>query len=1071
VAGDGEKPRDRAERRLTLNRRQFLALGGSTGASVALVKFEGWQTLLGSAEAFAAEALAPSFTVSVVRPADLVNLTFLFYNLQLSGSTIVRVDSTKPAYLAVQLPGQNIFEQPWNESSGSPPATPLGGVIAGPSRLVFAVPSSVSSLPFTLAGLLDWSSLAPSLAKGATGKGKPRVLPPGPTVTALETPWNLVLSPDPTGRWATSPTPVTADGWTELWHARLGTDAGGTVVEPPGSAPAVRAIWSPDYPGSPAVGDTFALWTPTSLTSNDRSDLVKNTADWTQLDQSGNPYTPMPAAASAFTVSALGATIDVAGAWPTAGTSLKEWRQRTYLGRDTYVKRVYFGYLFPTGHPATLTIITDREFAGAPDGTTTAYLVQRTFVTVRQPVVDYTTWPYAGPPYSANADRGLPFASIRALTLSTPPLDTSNNVQVGNLSVSQAMWITEEFGPDVPFRMVGTDWAGNEAHFDMTMIFVAGSPDTKYAAFDTSVVSQVIAAYDASGTRRDVDLGSQPVAFAPEVPGAPGATTHPVTTLHFSAVGVSGARLTFPDVPWWVTSLFAASPGDFGALVTLQAVGALTGSPGGTTPVTYHPTYLTDGFSANGGAEIWATVLSGPTVTYSADQSGGVATPNLNTSDMGLSRQFGLVPGASQLAPTSGTPTYDPASLFDPSKAALLGSLHLPDIMQARDQTQDPNYLLQVPQLQQGGTTPDYILHGQPAAHIFKLAFNKDWKYEIAKGGQTTDPLGLLTVTNNSKLAIGVVIAIPDVPPGSPPADPVWAVDGRFDEFGFNLFGTAVPLLNLQFQKLIFHLQTGQSPQVTPDIDSVSFPDASPLHFLSFLTSMAGGDSPFSIKPAADGLEISFTLPIPNLTAGALTISNMKFKFQLTIPYSFNEVTTEFAFSEKDHPATLAVWIFGGGFYVDIKLCLLGIQEIEAALEFGVTAQLDFGVASGGCHVLVGIYFDLKATYATDPADPSHILPATETVNLQGYFRAGGDVKVLGIVDISIELYLGLGYVTPGKAYGIATLTLKVSVLFFSASVSVQVEKTFSSGSGSDPNFGLILTKPEWTEYCEAFAA
>jgi hypothetical protein len=506
--------------------------------------------------------------------------------------------------------------------------------------------------------------------------------------------------------------------------------------------------------------------------------------------------------------------------------------------------------------------------------------------------------------------------------------------------------------------------------------------------------------------------------------------------------------------------------------VTLQAIGALSGSPIGTTPIAFHPTYLTGGFAAAGGAEIWAVILTGPAVTFSADKSGGIATPNLNTADMGVSRAFGVVSSASQLAPTSGTPTFNPSSMFDSSNAGLLGSLHLGDIMHSRDQTQDPNYLHQLPSLQQGGQTPDYILNGVPNAQIFKLAFKYDWKYEISAGGSSTDPLGLLTVTNNSKLAISAVFAIPDVPPGSPSPDPVYAVDGRFDDFAFNLFGSLSQIMVLKFQKLIFHLQTGQSPSVQPDIDTVTFPDASPLHFLSFLTSLTGGnDSPFSIKPTSSGIEIAFTLPIPNLTAGVLTISNMKFKFGLTIPYTFDEVTTEFAFSEKDHPATLAVWIFGGGFYVDIKLCLLGLQEIEAAAEFGVTAQLDFGVASGGCHVLVGIYFDLKATYATDPKNSSHILPAAETVDLEGYFRAGGNLRVLGIVDISIELYLGLGYVIPGKAYGIATLTLKVSILFFSLSVSVQVEKTFGSGSGSDPNFAGILTQSDWTTYCMAFAA
>ena len=35
------------------------------------------------------------------------------------------------------------------------------------------------------------------------------------------------------------------------------------------------------------------------------------------------------------------------------------------------------------------------------------------------------------------------------------------------------------------------------------------------------------------------------------------------------------------------------------------------------------------------------------------------------------------------------------------------------------------------------------------------------------------------------------------------------------------------------------------------------------------------------------------------------------------------------------------------------------MKELEAAFEFGVTASLDLGVASGSVHMMAGIYFAL----------------------------------------------------------------------------------------------------------------
>jgi hypothetical protein len=95
---------------------------------------------------------------------------------------------------------------------------------------------------------------------------------------------------------------------------------------------------------------------------------------------------------------------------------------------------------------------------------------------------------------------------------------------------------------------------------------------------------------------------------------------------------------------------------------------------------------------------------------------------------------------------------------------------------------------------------------------------------------------------------------------------------------------------------------------------------------------------------------------------------------------------------------------------------------------------------------------------------------------LAGYFRLRGEVDVLGLISASIELYLELHYDFPtGKMIGRAKLTIKVEVLFFSASVTIEAERRLA-GSNGDPNFIDVMglepdgTSPAWSDYCLAFA-
>jgi hypothetical protein len=146
-----------------------------------------------------------------------------------------------------------------------------------------------------------------------------------------------------------------------------------------------------------------------------------------------------------------------------------------------------------------------------------------------------------------------------------------------------------------------------------------------------------------------------------------------------------------------------------------------------------------------------------------------------------------------------------------------------------------------------------------------------------------------------------------------------------------------------------------------------------------------------------------------------------------------------------------------------MQLDTLGMKMLEAALEFGASASIDLGVASGGVHIMAGIYFSIQRR----TIEGEDVLAAT----LGGYLRMGGELSVLGLISVSLEFYLTFAYETAkNAAYGRATLTVKVEVLFFSTSVDITVEKRFG-GSGGDPTFLDTFDSPAiWDAYAGAFA-
>jgi hypothetical protein len=104
---------------------------------------------------------------------------------------------------------------------------------------------------------------------------------------------------------------------------------------------------------------------------------------------------------------------------------------------------------------------------------------------------------------------------------------------------------------------------------------------------------------------------------------------------------------------------------------------------------------------------------------------------------------------------------------------------------------------------------------------------------------------------------------------------------------------------------------------------------------------------------------------------------------------------------------------------------------------------------------MAGIYFQLKGSSS----------------DLTGFLDIGGELSVLGIVSISVDLNLSLSWQHSPDGdviQGRATLTVSIHILFFSASVQLSVERSFRAGGG-DPTVAQLMTADDWHEYAESF--
>ncbi|MGO9282474.1 MAG: hypothetical protein ACLP75_05550 [Mycobacterium sp.] len=985
------------------------------------------------------------------RRDDMTVLKLTFSNISLvddsSGSTrLMPTHTGAPAQLTIVFPPQAVLEQAYTPDPNHPgqvfnmpgPSQSSSAQFANESTLVLDLPTNGLPMQFTAAGLLAWAGLGTDTAQT-----------PNAPQTALECVWGLAFRPagppPATSQvaWLHNRQPDVSDsGVTALWHTSLMWGDGNGAPDFSRADPipltanptneqqldnyltSLNEIGDPDENGSPPV--------PVGQAGAQASGLRRDIADSSLV---------APLSAREVTLSALGATIDLTGHWdpPQAG-SLTGYKHRAVLGRDEHVFTEQRGYLLPFGFPAQLQTVTTRICEFVDDAVFGAAILSKTdTVVLLDQMVTYPALP--GLPY---AGRQFPFRTVRVhermATVSAPPLpaDVDPNVD----------YINEPGSDDrYQFHLIAEDYGGNTIEFTAPAYFVGEREALNATA---GVLKAAIDHYDA-------EVSIQPSTATGRIglaSDAPSDTMVDVTAIYLGAVPPADGYLpglvaaghlgAFPRV----AGVNARIPA-IDALSSLQPDHSVHTTDAVAGPELVWPTetnYLAQGLGQTG---VYAQ-LTQP-VAFLPPPSNGGGLASLNTPVVGLSQTTGLVggPGAGQINQTG----FDPAKFFpDPTKISvpnyklptLLGFIDLSEIVKAAafgDGDRIPQIttaLLYGPNGSAGSTPTN------PPTLPTAVRTSVVWRPFI----EQSKTFNTFATTAATALDLNTTTTI-SLTGGGPPVTDVRGVLSSFD------LDFAGGLVTVSFDSLAFTTHAGAAPKLDVKISKVMPGGNAFAFFQQLLDNLPGAGNIPQIDYRDSSLVASYSLAIPSIPMGAFLMQNLAVSSSVTLPLDGRPVQASFGFASRDHPFMLTVSLLGGGGFLALTVVGDTLQELEAQLDFGAAASLDLIVASASVTVTAGI----------------HLTVTNGNPDIDAFFRATGQVDLLGIISVSLEIYLALEYISaPQKQFrGTAEFTVRVQVAFFSQSLSFSVSRSFSAGS--DPTFDIAFpTAAPWQQRCAAFA-
>lgn len=1072
----------------------------------------------------------PYETIRMLRSEDLLSLELRYHGFQRKGDRLHRVKDA--AHLVVIFQPQAITEQAWAETQGGleTPVIPSRLFIGGESRLVFKIPSGMTTIPIEAGSLLRWDdyelvvnprakheTINPAARLGVkrkrflnveSGVSQPhigfnpyglkgltkterrslqfeeqkdgstmsrreairavrpgigtviadqRVRAPLDLETAIEVPNRLYLSPTKTAAWkhrvSLSEDPgliLETNRLFELWHTRLAekTSHGIDDSDITLARRILRAIWADDANPEwqePPVAKPDALLGTTSMKNVDRHCIVHESSNFLIKD-----YTPPPIRARRLFLSTLGAWLDSsfkverdalenarANARANEGIikylNLLKWQHLQTLGREHYVEIVKAGFIFPFGHEAVHVTITERK---PHRGTRTAANFQRQFVVITEPIK------YYDPVDGAGRFMNTCFSAVEFVTTVSPLLDEKKipiiqekwarkvpQFKLGGESPDPMHFVIKSLDKPVSFVARATDLEGNSVDFSTQLVFVS----TTFLANDSNLTN-LVDAYNQPvplGIENHVELGGQSVALA-SCDNHSATTTFASYRLLFNAQEYKEPDESQGFLPK-VAELAISEP----------SFQRLTGKP-----ISIAVELVDD---RNDG-HVFAKVKYPAKVDFSgqSDKTGGLASPNFQLTGLSkatgafggdLDQTINAAPQANSFFGVSGMPEPTLFGVFKLSELLNFGD----DVLDAYDISKPlKDRDSRIPNLQSRETSTHWITSYRIKPEVNAL------------------PGSIVAFKTFGETVFEIETEVL-IPKQKDSDQPTFTTDAFVKNFDVSLVQVGADyLISLHFKEVRFFVEAGRKADVSVSMGDMPISFGGPLSFINSFTQLIdpeGFYDPPYVDVSMSGIKCGYTLSLPNLQMGAFTLSHLALGAEVNLPFSGAPLTVGFRFCERQQPFTLTISCFGGGGFFGLELDLKGLRQIEAALEFGAAVSLNFGVASGGVSVMAGIYF--KMVFDS---------PMNST-QLTGYVRINGAVSVLGLITASIELYMALTYLLDqDKAFGEASLKIKVEVLFISKTVTIRTQRTFA-GSGKDPNFQMAITQDDWLEYCAAFAA
>jgi hypothetical protein len=988
--------------------------------------------------------------VAVVRADDLLVCELELDGLAVAGTSphrqLVEAAGGGKACLIVHFPPQHVAEEAIPAfllrrlgavAGATLPAIPSRA--AGPSRVAFIVPENTLPVPYELEAilaLLTRCALAvnenarepPDLADPAqwwlallSFLNPPLLAEPGHSETAIELPFRLVLSPNERAGFSHAAQPVShgAAGLTELWHSRLALapDREGTEDDAP--ARPLRAVWLRQGGGGP--------WSPTDPgvpVSEDEEPFP-----WNTMNQHDRARIVHLSANRAFRKQ-TGADFDPSplatrrlalsglGAWL---TSRGQWDSPAFMGLIEWSHRA------TQGRDQFVRIV-DRGFLYP-----FCHLAALMKVSAREFLPDVTGDPALlvqrfyvlvkqptreYPPGAAPARlwHTMPLRRVEIRTLVTPSLE---------VEPAEHTFLIRAEGADTPFpfKLSGVDAAGNAVELETPLVWISSE-----FGWDAATLQAAQQLYD-TAPGHQLDTHGANVALAPSEKGD---TTFPTTKLTFTA---KPQPLPAPPLP-----PADKQPGFWPELVSAEvrapALQIVTGNNDART-LSYHDIYRDQQFGGDNRSEVFAQLTGKLPLDFAnkGDRSGALLQPNLGVE--GLSRQLGAVGGPAAKLGDVGRGIFKPEAFFA-DDAKLFGVFTLKQVLAAITGAQV-------------GDMPRLVTEGSGNTLAARYVWNP-----VPQNFPTEHPVFAV------KEGVTQMELTANVPAKA--ADASSEIRAWIKNFELHLLGEK-RFIEIVFDQIEFSALAGKKPDVDVQLGQVRF--VGPLSFVERLKQIIplnGFSDPPALTVDADGIRSGFSLAVPDVAVGVFALQNVTLGAGFTIPFRAGPLAVMFDFCKREEPFLLTVSLFGGGGFFALAIDPNGVQRLEAALEFGAAAAINLGVAQGGVHVMAGIYFKIETG---------------QGATLSGYFRLGGNMSVLGLVSASIELYLSLTYVDPGKAAGKATLTIEIDIFLFSTSVEVTCERQFA-GSANDPSFHELMqaySDPQtgqvvrpWHQYCSAYA-